>query len=675
MPVRSGEGGESTEIKIENRTDISLEYLWVNGRSNRSYGIIAPGESVTQHTFAGHTWIIRSGDKTLGCFEGRVDDHVVIDPWVLGNVRLVKGTSRPLRRPKSNRSRDFDAFVRDHNLWIRAKSDGKETPVTTDANAKDSFEGRRDFQWSPDGKFLVAMQTKQVDTRRVTYIESSPKNQLQPKVKSYPYAKPGDELETKQVRLFSMKTKAEVPVPDELFSNPYRIRFVDWSESSDRFWIHYNQRGHQVIRVLEIKVDGSVRPIIEEKSDTFLHYSDKAKSVFEDLPNNEILWASERSGWNHLYRIERITGDVLNAVTSGKWNLKRVVKIDRESQTILFFAIGVRPNQDPYHEHLCRVNFDGSDFRILTEGDGTHSFSPTGDGEHFIDTYSRVDLAPISELRNLETGVLVCELKKSDTKSSFGERRLTERFVAKGRDGKTDIWGIIHWPKNFEATKKYPVVENIYAGPQDFHVPKSFQKRYRHQHRIADAGMIVVQIDGMGTAWRSKVFHDVCFKNLRDSGFPDRIQWIKAAVKKFPQMDISRVGIYGGSAGGQSAMAALLWHNDFYKVAVADCGCHDNRMDKIWWNEQWMGWPVDDSYKQNSNTENAHLLKGDLMLTVGELDENVDPASTTQVVNQLIRHDKDFEFVLITGRGHGAGETPWAAKKRLNFLKRHLDVE
>ena len=187
--------------------------------------------------------------------------------------------------------------------------------------------------------------------------------------------------------------------------------------------------------------------------------------------------------------------------------------------------------------------------------------------------------------------------------------------------------------------------------------------------------MIVVQIDGMGTAWRSKEFHDVCFKNLRDAGFPDRIAWMKAAAKEYPQFDLSRVGIYGGSAGGQNAMAALLWHNDFYKVAVADCGCHDNRMDKIWWNEQWMGWPVDDSYKQNSNMENAHLLKGQLMLTLGELDRNVDPASTTQVVRQLIKHNKDFEFVLVAGAGHGAGESPWAARKRLNFFKRHLSVD
>jgi dipeptidyl-peptidase-4 len=303
--------------------------------------------------------------------------------------------------------------------------------------------------------------------------------------------------------------------------------------------------------------------------------------------------------------------------------------------------------------------------KVLTIGDGTHEIQFQPKGDTFVDTYSRVDMAPVRELRDSQTGKLIAQLNRQDTEKQFGKRRLTERFVAKGRDGETDIWGIIHWPINFNPSKKYPVVENIYAGPHDHHVPKAFRTGYGHRHAIADAGMIVVQIDGMGTAWRSKEFHDVCFKNLRDAGFPDRIAWLKAAAKRYPQMNLSRVGIYGGSAGGQNAMAALLWHSDFYKVAVADCGCHDNRMDKIWWNEQWMGWPVDDSYRKNSNMENAHLLNGKLMLTLGELDQNVDPASTTQVVGKL----------MIAGKGHGAGESPWAAKKRLRFLKLHLGVE
>ena len=189
---------------------------------------------------------------------------------------------------------------------------------------------------------------------------------------------------------------------------------------------------------------------------------------------------------------------------------------------------------------------------------------------------------------------------------------------------------------------------------------------------MAELGFIVVQIDGMGTSNRSKAFHDVCWKNLGDAGLPDRIAWIKAAAAQYPYLDLSRVGIYGGSAGGQSAVGALLAHGDFYKVGVADCGCHDNRMDKIWWNELWMGWPVGPHYAEQSNVTNAHKLSGKLLLIVGELDHNVDPASTMQVVNALIKADKDFDLLVVPGGGHGIAESPYGTRRRSDFFVRHL---
>ncbi|MED5506218.1 MAG: prolyl oligopeptidase family serine peptidase, partial [Planctomycetota bacterium] len=245
------------------------------------------------------------------------------------------------------------------------------------------------------------------------------------------------------------------------------------------------------------------------------------------------------------------------------------------------------------------------------------------------------------------------------------------RFTAKGRDGRTDIWGIIITPREFDPEATYPVVEHIYAGPHDHFVPKKFSRRTR-MREVADLGVVVVQIDGMGTNWRSKAFHDVAWRNLGDSGFPDRIAWMKAAAATRPWMDLDRVGIYGGSAGGQSAMRALLAHGDFYDVAVADCGCHDNRMDKIWWNELWMGWPVGDHYAEQSNVTNAHRLEGELLLVLGGMDRNVDPASTLQVVDALVRADKDFEFILIPSGGHGAGGSPYGWRRSLEFLQRHL---
>jgi dipeptidyl aminopeptidase/acylaminoacyl peptidase len=227
-----------------------------------------------------------------------------------------------------------------------------------------------------------------------------------------------------------------------------------------------------------------------------------------------------------------------------------------------------------------------------------------------------------------------------------------EVFTAKGRDGKTDIWGVIYKPVNFDATKKYPVIEDIYAGPQGSFVPKSFTSR---SEPLTALGFVVVQIDGMGTNNRSKSFHDVAWKNLKDAGFPDRILWHKAAAAKFPWYDISNVGIFGTSAGGQSAMGALLFHPEFYKVAVSNSGCHDNRMDKIWWNEQWMGWPVGPQYSASSNVDNAYRLQGKLMLVVGEMDKNVDPASTFQVADRLIKANKTFDLFYVPGGGHGAG--------------------
>ena len=245
-----------------------------------------------------------------------------------------------------------------------------------------------------------------------------------------------------------------------------------------------------------------------------------------------------------------------------------------------------------------------------------------------------------------------------------------ERFVAKGRDGTTDIYGVIFRPTNLDPKKKYPVIEDIYAGPQDSFVPKAFAA-FREPQALAELGFIVVQIDGMGTSNRSKAFHDVCWKNLGDAGLPDRILWMKAAAAKYPYMDLTRVGIYGVSAGGQDALRALLAHPDFYKVGVAACGCHDNRMDKIWWNEQWMGWPVGPHYAEQSNVTNAHKLQGKLLLIVGEMDHNVDPASTMQVVNALIKADKDFDLLVVPGAGHGIGGA-YGVRRMRDFFVRHL---
>ena len=381
---------------------------------------------------------------------------------------------------------------------------------------------------------------------------------------------------------------------------------------------------------------------------------------------------SERDGWNHLYRIDADTGSVKGQVTTGEWVVRGVDRVDESAGTIEFRAMGIRPDQDPYHVHYARAKLDGSDLKILTEGDGTHAITYSPDRKFLLDTYSRVDLPPINELRSADDGSLVVALEEADASAlESSGRKFPERFTAKGRDGATDIWGFLVRPKNFDPKEKYPVIEQIYAGPHGAHVPKAFGGGAGVQG-MADLGFIVVQIDGMGTNWRSKAFHDVAWKNLKDAGFPDRIAWMTKAAETRPEMDLSRVGIYGGSAGGQNAMAALLFHGDFYKVASADCGCHDNRMDKIWWNEAWMGWPVDKSYEDSSNVVNAGKLEGKLLLMVGETDHNVDPASTMQVVNALIKVGKDFDLIVFPGMDHGAGGSPYGRRRMREFFVKHL---
>lgn len=579
--------------------------------------------------------------------------------------------------PKGRKSHDgkWVVFEKEHDLYVKSTDpEDAEDVKLGSAGPDDDWYSDRHISWSPDSKKAVALRTRQGQQHDVSFVESSPKDQLQPKLHTHQYLKPGDRIPQSMPHLFNVESKKEIPVSNELFANPWMSTpRIEWAPDSSRFFFTYNQRGHQVLRVISVDAEsGEVKTIVDEQSETFIDYAYKQYlRILHDT--DELIWMSERDGWNHLYLYELSTGEVKNQVTEGEWVVRKVERVDVEQRQIWFQASGIYPEQDPYYIHHCRVNFDGTGLTFLTDGDGTHSVSWSPDRKFVVDTYSRVDLPPITELRNSETGELICELERADWSRLLNIGwKVPERFVAKGRDDTTDIYGVIFRPTNFDAAKMYQVIEKIYAGPHGSFVPKSFSE-YLSAQAIAELGFIVVQIDGMGTSNRSKAFHDVCAKNLGDSGFPDRIKWIKAATKKYPFMDLSRgVGIYGGSAGGQSSTRAVLAFGDFYTVAVSDCGCHDNRMDKVWWNELWMGWPIGPHYEEQSNVTNAHRLTGKLFLTVGELDRNVDPASTMQVVDALIKADKDFDLLVVPGGGHGIGESPYGKRRRRDFFVRHL---
>ncbi|MBN2327880.1 MAG: DPP IV N-terminal domain-containing protein [Candidatus Omnitrophica bacterium] len=648
-----------------------VDLFWIDASGRRqSYGSLQPGESREQHSYEGHVWLAADKEgKTLGVFEcAREPGDAVID----GIITQAEEASEPSPLPPEGASPDgkWIAFCTDSSVGVRHAATGEEFTLCDDGSEDDRYASP--FYWSPDSKKLAVMKIKKGEERTVYLIESSPDDQLQPKLHSYSYNKPGDQMPVPRPHLFDVEKKRPIPVSDELFPNAWSIRDIHWRPDSSEFMFTYNQRGHQVLRIVGVNAEsGEARAIIDEQSKTFIDYAGKQYKKFLD-DSNEIIWMSERDGWNHLYLYDSLTGEVKNQITRGRWVVRKVERVDVEKRQIWFSAGGVYPEQDPYYLHLCRVNFDGGEFIVLTQAEGTHQWEFSPNREYFIDSWSRVDQPPVAELRRSSDGSLICELERSDWSKLLEEGwRPPECFSAKARDGAADIYGIIFRPSQFDPNKIYPVIEEIYAGPHSSHVPKEFG-RYIRQNKMAELGFFVVQIDGMGTSNRSKAFHDVCWKNLGDAGFPDRILWMKAAAQAHPQMDLSRVGIYGGSAGGQNALRALLAHGDFYKAAVADCGCHDNRMDKIWWNELWMGWPVGPHYEEQSNVTQAHRLKGKLLLIVGELDRNVDPASTMQVVDALIKADKDFDLLIIPGAGHGCAESPYGQRRRMDFFVRNL---
>jgi dipeptidyl aminopeptidase/acylaminoacyl peptidase len=574
---------------------------------------------------------------------------------------------RPIRSPNGL----WTAHIRQANIILR-HAQGQEIPLTRDGQAGRAY-GL--LHWSPDSSRLVAFRIEPGDRKEVYLIESSPPGGGRARLHTRPYLLPGDHYPRYELHLFDVDNVREIPVRTDVLDFGFpRLR---WSREGQRFSYQQVDRGHQRFRLVEVNArTGQVRHLIDERAATFIwtaHTESLGMPLVSWLNNTEeLIYASEKSGWRHLYLINALTGEQTAAITQGEYVVRGIDYIDEQRRELWFHASGRHPDQDPYFIHYYRVRFDGTGLTSLTAGNGTHTvrFSPSR--RYLIDTYSRVDLPPITELRRTSDGALVCRLEQADISELVASNwQPLEPFVAKGRDGRTDIYGVIARPRGFDPRKKYPVIEAIYAGPQGAFVPKAFSAHSRYR-MLTDLGYVVVQIDGMGTAFRSKAFHDVCWKNLKDAGFPDRILWHKAAAARYPWYDIARgVGIYGTSAGGQNALAALLFHGDFYTVAVAACGCHDNRLDKASWNEQWMGYPVGPHYAACSNVDNAHRLKGRLLLIVGEMDTNVPPENTYRVVDALIRANKDFDLLVIPGMGHSDGGT-YGRRRLQDFFLRHL---
>ena len=564
-----------------------------------------------------------------------------------------------------------DAFVEEYNVVIHNTDEpySNTRRLTQDGTIGKYYSNR--IQWSPDGKYILVCKRRPVEKRYVYYVESSPSDQLQPKLHKQEYAKPGDELPQHYPVIIEVATGKAVEADASLIGNQYDLEWLQWSPDSKYVTMEYNQRGHHLYQLLAMDAaTGQLRTVVEEKASTFVNYTRLWRQFIND--GKQLLWLSERDNWNHLYLYDVKTSKMVRQITKGPWCVRDIQYVDEKEGTIYFSASGRNSGEDPYHVHYYKIGIDGKNLVELTPEPGNHNAIYSYDRRYIVDTYSTVATAPVTVLRNVSDGSLVRILETADISRLQKHGWVApEVFVAKGRDGVTDMWGIIQRPTNFDPNRKYPVIEYIYAGPGSAYTPKSFIPYNWNMTSLAELGFIVVQLDAMGTSWRGKQFEEVCYKNLKDAGFPDRMLWIKAAADIYPYMDAGRVGIFGASAGGQESTTAVLLHGDFYKAAYSSCGCHDNRMDKIWWNEQWMSYPIDSSYVECSNVENAHKLERPLMLVVGEMDDNVDPSSTYQVVNALVKANKDFELVMLPGVHHTMGES-FGEHKRYDFFVKHL---
>ncbi len=584
---------------------------------------------------------------------------------VRGNIR-----SRWQRQRESDSlspDKQWLAYSKEGNMYVKSMKTGETKQFTFDADSS-NFYGQ--MQWSPDSKHLIVFRIHPVEIKSVYYVLSSVPGTTRGVLKSHEYAQPGDPFTSYEMYAINVEPGNLVKIKTEVYDF-LDYPWLHWREGDNNFLVYEKaDRGHQRYRMIEVNVqNGETRNLIDEKTNTFIYES--RIFTWYVKGTNEIIWSSEKDGWNQLYLVDGVNGGVKNRITNGNWVVRGVDSIDENKRQIWFTASGMNAGEDLYNIHYYRIDFSGKNLVSLTPENANHRLTYSPDRKYFIDTYSRPDMPPVTVLKETKGGKLISVLETADL-SEFEKSglKMPEVFVAKGRDGVTDIWGIVCRPSHFDPSKKYPVIENIYAGPQDSYVPKNFMP-YGEMQSMAELGFIVVQCDGMGTANRSKAFHDVAWKNLADGGFPDRIRWIKALSEKYSYVDTTRVGLYGTSAGGQNSLGALLFHPEFYKAAVSAAGCHDNRVDKQWWNEQWMGYPVGPHYAAQSNVTNAHNLKGALLLVVGEADNNVPPESTLRVVDALIKAKKTFDLLVVPGADHGDGG-PYGRMRKRDFFVQHL---
>jgi len=582
------------------------------------------------------------------------------------------------------------AVVHNYNIWIKAGNDSIQ--ITKDGNQKYGYGVspswystknielekdhplELDINWSPDGKYIIAGKYNRREARNLYLYKVLPKEGHRAEVREYERPIAGDSIvPTVEYILIDVENSTFQPL-----NIPAKATFLsysfDWTEDSSKAYQVSFNRGYQSVDIYEVDAtSGKTKTVFTEKAHTYVDPNTSDLKILNK--QKQLLWLSERDGWQHIYRIDQNTGELVNQVTKGEFVVRGIEWADEKSQRIYFTAGGKKNDLDPYYPLLYSIKFDGSGLKLLTPEPAHHSLFFTEDGQYFVDNYSTVQEPNVTLLRRSKDGRIISKLETGDISEilAMGWQK-PEPFKVKGRDGKTDIYGVLFKPHNFDPNKKYPVIEGTYSGPQTIRAPKTFYRGLSNDDTpLTQLGFVLVNIDGMGSAFRSKAFHDVSYRNLGDIGGPDKMIAIKSLAKQYPWIDASRVGIFGHSAGGYDAARALLAYPEFYKVGVATAGNHDHRSAKAWWPELYMGYPAGKNYDEQSNYTHAKNLQGQLLLVHGDQDQNVNPTASMRLAAELIKANKDFELLLIPNKDHSqVYYDKYMTRKRWDFFVKHL---
>ncbi len=609
-----------------------------------------------------------------------------------------RGGAAPQRNDIPSPDGKRTAVVRDHNLWVRDLVSGKESPLTTDGskdfgyatnNAGWTKSERPVLLWSPDSKRIA---TFQHDGRKVGEMYLVDTRVGHPQLQAWKYPLPGDDhifmlhrvvIDVDAARVTRLKMDPDPhrsSLCDHVVCRGTEWADVHWSADSRQLAFVSTSRDHthEQLRIADAST-GDVRDVLEERVDTFFESGNGRVNWRVLFASNEVIWFSERDNWGQLYLYDLTSGKLKNQITTGDGNVTQLLRIDEKERTLIFQAVGKENRRDPYFTHLYRIGMDGRNRALLTPEDANHEIALPDRGRYFVDTYARPDVPPVAVLRDTD-GRTVLTLEKADiSKLTATGWKPPIPITVKARDGQTDLYGLMYQPTNLDESKKYPIINRVYPGPQAGSVgSRSFSAARADSHALAELGFIVVEIDGMGTPWRSKKFHEAYYGNMADNTIPDQVAGMKQLGERHRWIDLTRVGVWGHSGGGYATASAMFMYPDFFKVGISESGNHDNRVYEDDWAEKWTGLLKKNAdgtttYDSQATQTMAKHLKGKLLLAHGTMDSNVPPNNTLLVVDALIKANKDFELLMIPNAGHGFGSASnYMTRRRWDFFVRHL---